>query len=371
MELGLKFNLLPLEVVENQANNFQLILKHNFLFLTAQITDERSFHQFFGITSNPLKYDSMEIAWDDMTELPDEIGKYQNLESLVISNTKTRYLSNQLKRLRKLGALHIFCELAEIPSFLGQMQQLKVLRLKGDFEELPASFFAKSQIEFLHLSSQNLSQLPRSIGNLTDLKKLSIQSDQMEQLPDVFDQLRNLEHLHLSLPKLKSLPESFGQLYGIKTINFDADPLRRAGTSLKQIPSFFRRFKRLEYFSINGLDYMDWNDLIQAWPKITHLSLTNCKLNEIPFELKNKPHLSHLNLASNEIEVLPEWFHLLFGLKSLDLRNNNITDLPQDKLFNLSQLNTLVLFNNPIPSERKQFLKQYFRGKILNRIFIK
>jgi len=57
----------------------------------------------------------------------------------------------------------------------------------------------------LNISDNQLSTLPYSFGDLSQLKLLYLENNRLEQLPDSFSQLQNLRNLDLQSNKLRSL----------------------------------------------------------------------------------------------------------------------------------------------------------------------
>jgi Leucine-rich repeat (LRR) protein len=69
----------------------------------------------------------------------------------------------------------------------------------------------------LDLRGKGLNSLPDSIGELTELEILVLDSNQLASLPDWIGQLRNLRTLSLYNNRLDSLPESVWQLDNLRT----------------------------------------------------------------------------------------------------------------------------------------------------------
>lgn len=59
--------------------------------------------------------------------------------------------------------------------------------------------------------SEQLTELPESLGQLTQLRTLNLSVNQLAALPEWLGQLRQLQTLDLSDNQLNALPESLGQ----------------------------------------------------------------------------------------------------------------------------------------------------------------
>ena len=62
----------------------------------------------------------------------------------------------------------------------------------------------------LDLRSMQLTELPESIGQLTQLTSLDLSSNQLTALPDSLGQLTQLTFLNLANNRLTTLPDSLG-----------------------------------------------------------------------------------------------------------------------------------------------------------------
>src|SRR5688572_10135937 len=91
----------------------------------------------------------------------------------------------------------------------------------------------KSGATELDLSSMELTELPESIGQLTQLKKLDLgwnyidekQKNQLTALPEALGKLTQLQTLNLSQNQLTDLPESLGQLMQLQELDLTDNKL--------------------------------------------------------------------------------------------------------------------------------------------------
>src|SRR3989304_1657042 len=72
--------------------------------------------------------------------------------------------------------------------------------------ELPDSLGQLTQLQFLNLSRNQLTGLPEWLGSLTRLKELDVSSNKLANLPNSLTQLTKLEMLDLSSNQLMKLP---------------------------------------------------------------------------------------------------------------------------------------------------------------------
>jgi internalin A len=159
---------------------------------------------------------------------------------------------------------------------------------------------AEEQREKLDLSEMDLSELPESIGNLTNLKHLNLSRNQLNALPESIGNLTKLTHLYLSRNQLNALPESIGNLSNLIDLSLSVNQLNTLPESIGNLT------------------------------KLTHLYLYNNQLNALPESIGNLTSLTHLYLYSNQLNALPESIGKLTNLTSLNIDRNSLTQIPPE-----------------------------------------
>ena len=97
-------------------------------------------------------------------------------------------------------------ELTALPPEIGQLQNLRKLSIDYSEIELPAEIGHLKNLEEIHLLHTRLPALPAETGNLQNLKVLSLPGNELKSVPVEIQQLKNLELLVLS-HSLLSEPE--------------------------------------------------------------------------------------------------------------------------------------------------------------------
>ncbi|MBF0458663.1 MAG: TIR domain-containing protein [Nitrospirae bacterium] len=149
----------------------------------------------------------LDLSGRKLTELPQEIGQYQEIVSLNLSN-------NQLK---------------ELPQVIGKLINLQGLYLRNNkLTELPQVIGQLINLHSLDLSNNQLTELPQAIGQLINLQTLYLNNNQLTELPQVIGQLINLQSLSLFNNQLTEVPsELMLNLTKLGYLDVDVNPLVR------------------------------------------------------------------------------------------------------------------------------------------------
>jgi len=161
-----------------------------------------------------------------------------------------------------------------------------------------------------------LTELPESMGQLTQLESLNLSGNHLRSLPESMGQLTQLQSLDLSGNQLRSLPESLGLLTALKQLYIHHN----------QFPSLLRVI-----FQIKGL---------------SGFYAAGLKLKSLPAEIGQLLELEELFLGDNQLVTLPPEIGNLKSLKSLYLVQNHLVNLPPE-IRNLTSLTHLYLHGNP------------------------
>ncbi|MCT4613637.1 MAG: hypothetical protein N4A49_02030 [Marinifilaceae bacterium] len=342
----------------------------------------------------------------NLKEIPSSISKLTNLKRLVIANCKDLCsIPSQTIELKKLDTIKISSipcikeidgRILFMPTIqnliysnmdaninIDQIKETKIERINIKEPELLAQFFSFSHI-FTNLKElditdiKGVNQIPESVGNLKQLKKISIHRtdintlpksignlnnleeidfrDSLEYIPNEFSKLNKLKHIYFGSAKLEfsfeSLPESIDKLtIGAKSINMKHDHnlnIRNLTLSSRDIiePQHFSKIKGLHVLSIMNCQNLNF-DYISKLDSITHLELADykhdigdkiSKLNSLESidiyysnyskkdnskfispELTNIKTLKHLKISGWEGKSIIDMCKSIVGLEELEL----------------------------------------------------
>jgi leucine-rich repeat protein SHOC2 len=112
----------------------------------------------------------------------------------------------------------------------------------------------------LSLTYNQITILPKSIGNLTNLTDLILEDNQLICLPDTIGNMVNLNMLYLDSNSLVSLPESIGKICNLTNLYLSRN-------KLASLPKSMSRLTNLEVLSLNSNPLIDLS-ILQDLPKL-------------------------------------------------------------------------------------------------------
>ncbi len=187
--------------------------------------------------------------------LPPEIGRLENLETLILSRNYLKTLPPEIGGLVSLKWLYLYRnELEVLPPEIGQLTELRVLSLDHN------------QLETLSIE----------IGQLSKLTDISARDNSITSLPQYICELPLLESLELKGNRLTVLPPQIGQLSRLESASFEGNKLKELPREIGQLASLIR------------------------------LDVSNNQLRSVPKELARLAKLSSLDLRANWLSSLPE-----------------------------------------------------------------
>ena len=302
----------------------------------------------------------LDLSGQELTELPVEIGKLKQLESLILGkrvegSEKTgscdleKISSNNLKTLPlELLSLHNLRKLdisgnplESIPDVVTQLLHLEELILiRVVLTEIPDAITKLTNLRELYLGNNYLTEIPDAIVKLTNLTKLFFNDNRITEIPEALTKLTNLTTLDLTNTQITKIPEALAKLTNLTILSFHRN-------YLTEIPEALTKLTNLRELYLGNNYLTEIPDAIVRLTNLTKLYLSGNKITEIPEALANLTNLTTLSFHHNQITEIPKALARLTNLTTLYFGENKITDI-LEALANLTKLTDLDLRNSQI-----------------------
>jgi hypothetical protein len=188
----------------------------------------------------------------ELTQFPAEIFELaDSLEILDLSNNALNALPDDFCRLKNLKAAFFGNNaFEEIPEVLAQCPQLSIIGFKSNQIQRISETALPLMLRWLILTHNQLEQLPRSIGNHSQLQKLMLAGNRLRSLPEEMANCQNLELIRLSVNQLTALPPWLFSLPRLSWLAYASNPFCMSGSDEAKTLGIGR-----------SLPSIDWADL--------------------------------------------------------------------------------------------------------------
>ncbi|XP_076362239.1 uncharacterized protein LOC143253035 [Tachypleus tridentatus] len=276
------------------------------------------------------------------------------------SNNISTLLSYSFRHLPNLNELNLRRNnLHSLPfkAFAG-LSKLKVLWLQNNqLKEVPiAALSGLSNLEVLNLASNNIRQVPDyAFQNLSALAILVLKWNRIDSFgEEAFTGLTVLKVLEIDGNKLKKVPSGLATLRTLKELTF-------SDNDIKYLPDFaFKSNSQLTLLEIGGNPLTEIGRYtFSSLPSLKELILSDVRnLKEFP-DLTETKALEHLRLDRALLHTVPNFCHQVPLLKSLNLKSNYLSSIPQLekceelRLIDFSYNRIRLLENAPFQKQKK------------------
>ncbi|EPZ31094.1 hypothetical protein O9G_001005 [Rozella allomycis CSF55] len=241
-----------------------------------------------------------------------------------------------------------------------QGESIRTLDLSGtDTKRITINLSNLQFLAELNLSKNRISELPKELVYLENLKKLSIAKCAFESLSfQQFEKLKALTHLDVSFNRIQCLPDNFNLPH---LVNLNA-----RGNQLTCIPNSIKHLKCLIKLDLSKNDIVEFEPIIWRNQSIQILNLSENKIKNIRFP-EDTHGIKALILKGNLIEEIPLGITKTPQLNILDMRRNNLKTIASDICkSNLSSLilDTFKFFDCPpskVAEQGLEAIKDYFK----------
>lgn len=176
------------------------------------------------------QWNSVDLTNADLDLFPEELFRLADcLEVLNLGGNNLSSLPEGMARFHRLRILFFGQnKFEEIPSVLSALPALYMLSFKSNRIRHIAPESLNSNISWLILTDNLISELPSSIGSLVHLRKLMLAGNQLKSLPVDLSHCRELELLRISANQLEFIPEWLLELPRLAWLAFAGNPLVNA-----------------------------------------------------------------------------------------------------------------------------------------------
>ena len=95
--------------------------------------------------------------------------------------------------------------------------------------------FKYYKLKYLFLEYNELTEIPKEFGNLTNLNSVYLHNNKLTEIPKEFGNLTNLYHLSLSNNKLKKIPTEICDLKNLYSIELGENKLKKIPKEILKI----------------------------------------------------------------------------------------------------------------------------------------
>jgi Leucine-rich repeat (LRR) protein len=266
-----------------------------------------------------------------------------NLKNLSVSSADELVLQ-QIGKIKSLESLHLGLWVpCEIPEEIVGLKNLLKISFEFYFDDPEKDSPPDDKLKInlnrlatldslteLHFTGEfGISSLPEEIGNLSNLKVLSMEGTKISELPEKFWELTNLENLKIDSNELKSVSENIGNLSKLKKLS-----LWLWWNEFK-IPERLWSLTKLEKLKIGGAKLKFLSDEIANLSNLKKLSLFRSKIKTLPDKLWTMTNLEKLNFDENGLLWIPCDIKNLTNLKQLTIdEDQDFVFLPPTKVWN-------------------------------------
>lgn len=138
--------------------------------------------------------------------------------------------------------------------------QLKKQKLK----EFPTEILQLENLEYLDLSNNKISEIPKGIGSLKHLRTLKLHKNAFLTFPEVLTNLDSLENLDLSRNPIDEVPEPISNLQNLKELVLWSTYVVKLPTNMSDMQS---HLQLLDLRNIR-LTREEQREILQLLPKI-------------------------------------------------------------------------------------------------------
>ncbi|KAI2636046.1 protein phosphatase 2C [Xylaria nigripes] len=216
----------------------------------------------------------LDVSFNSIGSLPEEIGNLRSLEKFVITNN------------RLAGSL---------PSTFSQLTNLRELDLK--FNAL-TSIDVISELPKLEVLSADHNHISQFVGSFERVRSLKLNANPITKF-DIVNPVPTLKLVNLSNAQLASIDGAFNNMVNLERLNLDRN-------YFVSLPSTIGNLRRLEHFSIAHNSVGELPPEVGCLTELRILDVRGNNIRKLPMDIWWANKLETLNASSNVLESFPK-----------------------------------------------------------------
>jgi len=253
--------------------------------------------KYFNYPNNTLKNLKTFLVGITSSDIK-KIGTLTNLKGLELADRDLKDVNLEpLKNLKKLTSLEINTTfgdgITEIPDFIFDFKNLELLDLgENNISKIPDKIKNLKNLKYFSIFVNNVTSISKELGNLK-IEELNIEQNKLKSIPDMVYNLKSLKKLDFSVNEIKSISEKISNLTNLEI-------LEGSSNKIESIPDTIRNLKKLKILDLNGNSITKIPEALGELESLEELYLEINKINsELPSSLNNLTKLKILHLERN------------------------------------------------------------------------
>uniref|UniRef100_A0A8C6PT01 Leucine-rich repeat-containing protein 40 n=1 Tax=Nothobranchius furzeri TaxID=105023 RepID=A0A8C6PT01_NOTFU len=279
---------------------------------------------------------------NNLIELLDteQLASFTSISHLELRDNKIRTLPEQIPVLPELTRLDLTNnDISTLPASLSLLPNMKVLLLEGNpLRGIRRDLLTKGTSELLKYLRGRIKEDPEK----ADESQTAMTLPSMARVN--VHNIKTLRTLEYSDKHADSIPDELFDAasdQGITTINFSKNQLKATPPRLMELQA------SVSDLNLGFNKLTDCSDICKLL-QLTHIDLRNNQLSDLPSEMKNLTKLRSIILSYNRLKSFPEVLYEVLSLETVLLGNNQVCVVDPGRLMKLACLTTLDLSNNDL-----------------------
>jgi Leucine-rich repeat (LRR) protein len=245
-------------------------------------------------TIESCKVVELDFIFKGLTQLPDALKNLTYLKKIILRYNQITELPDWIEAFQNLESLNLNVNnINKLPISIGKLNRLEELLLwKNELQHLPNSICSLQSLKYLNLRLNQIKQLPIDLGNLKNLIELNLHDNKLTEIPLSISSLKSLETLNLSWNLLNILPSSMFKLISLKSLNLERNEITEISESIGLLTS-------LEVLNLSDNKLETVPDTIGCLKNLKILNLSRNKITELPNSIYDLDNLEELYLSEN------------------------------------------------------------------------